>query len=163
MGYLSLLSLAPNAFRSEDLALLEPIADVVAMAVAHARLGAVERDRRRRYEALQALSPVLARALDVREVFDAISEIVRPVVPHDRMALGLLNEDRSAVKAFGLETLPAFLHVNQHHQVEVTAEGWDPAAWRLVAENLSDRMDWSVPLLPANGDPTPFLGTPVAG
>ena len=51
------------------------------MAVAHARLAAEEKERRRRYEALQALSPVLARALDVREVFDAISEIVRPVDP----------------------------------------------------------------------------------
>jgi transcriptional regulator with GAF, ATPase, and Fis domain len=101
-GYLSLLSLRPQAFRGEDLALLEPIADLVAMAVAHARLGAVERDRRRRYEALQALSPVLARALDVREVFGAISKIVLPVIPHDRMAIGLLNEDRSAVKVYAV-------------------------------------------------------------
>ena len=102
VGYLSLLSLRASAFREEDRALLEPIADVVAMAVAHARLAAGEKDRRRRYEALQALSPVLARALDVREVFDAISEIVQPVVPHDRMAIGLLNEDRSAVNVYAV-------------------------------------------------------------
>jgi len=102
MGYLSLLSLAPKAFRETDLALLAPIADVVAMAVAHARLGAVETDRRRRYEALQALPPVLARALDVREVFDAISEIVRPAIPHDRMALGLLSEARDAVRVYAV-------------------------------------------------------------
>jgi transcriptional regulator with GAF, ATPase, and Fis domain len=102
MGYLSLLSLRTAAFRASDLELLAPIADLVAMAVAHARLGAVERDRRRRYEALQALSPVLARALDVREVFDAISEIVRPVVPHDRIAIGLLNEDRTAVRVYAV-------------------------------------------------------------
>ncbi len=102
MGYLSLLGLRPQAFHAPDLDLLAPIADVVAMAVAHARLAAGEQDRRRRYEALQALSPVLARALDVREVFDAISEIVRPVVPHDRMAIGLLNEDRSAVNVYAV-------------------------------------------------------------
>ncbi len=102
IGYLSLLSLEARAFRDGDLAFLTPIADVVAMAVAHARLAAEEKERRRRYEALQALSPVLARALDVREVFDAISEIVRPVVPHDRMALGLLSEDRSAVRVYAV-------------------------------------------------------------
>jgi transcriptional regulator with GAF, ATPase, and Fis domain len=102
IGYLSLLSLKAGAFREEDLALLRPIADVVAMAVAHARLAADEQRRRRGYEALQALSPVLARALDVREVFDAISEIVRPVVPHDRMAIGLLSEDRSAVNVYAV-------------------------------------------------------------
>ncbi|MGA7989978.1 MAG: sigma 54-interacting transcriptional regulator [Thermoanaerobaculia bacterium] len=102
VGYLSLLSLKPRAFRNEDLALLTPVADVVAMAVAHARLGAAEKQRRRRYEALQALPPVLARALDVREVFDAISEIVRPVIPHDRMALGLLNEARDAVRIYAV-------------------------------------------------------------
>ena len=102
IGYLSLLSLKASAFREEDLALLRPIADLVAMAVAHARLAADEQRRRRGYEALQALSPVLARALDVREVFDAISEIVRPVVPHDRMAIGLLSEDRSAVNVYAV-------------------------------------------------------------
>ena len=102
MGYLSLLSLAPKAFRASDLDLLAPIADIVAMAVAHARLAAGEQDRRRRYEALQALSPVLARALDVREVFDAISEIVRPVVAHDRMAIGLLSDDRTAVNVYAV-------------------------------------------------------------
>jgi len=103
---------------------------------------------------------------DVRIAFlvtCSVPEAVTFMGPLGEEFLVFADEDRSAVKAFGLETLPAFLHVNQHHQVEVTAEGWDPAAWRLVAENLSDRMDWSVPLLPANGDPTPFLGTPVAG
>lgn len=102
IGYLSLLGLKPRAFREDDLAVLAPVADVVAMAVAHARLAAVEQERRRRYEALQALSPVLARALDVREVFDAISKIVRPVVPHDRMAIGLLNEARDAVHVYAV-------------------------------------------------------------
>jgi hypothetical protein len=73
------------------------------------------------------------------------------------------DPDRTVVKAFGLETLPAFVHVNQHHQVEAVAEGWVPEAWRDVAENLSDRMDWTLPVIPDNGDPSPFAGTPAAG
>jgi hypothetical protein len=73
------------------------------------------------------------------------------------------DPDRSAVAGFDLETLPAFVHVNQHHQIEVAAEGWDPEAWRAVAENLSDRMDWTVPVIPDTGDPSPFAGTPALG
>jgi hypothetical protein len=73
------------------------------------------------------------------------------------------DPDRVAVKAFGLDSLPAFVHVNQHHQVEATAQGWIPEDWKLVAENLSDRMDWTVPVIPGDGDPSPFAGTPVAG
>ena len=71
------------------------------------------------------------------------------------------DPDRVAVRAFGCETLPAFIHVNQHHQVEDTAEGWVPEAWKAVAENLSDRMDWTIPIIPDVGDPSPFAGSPV--
>lgn len=77
--------------------------------------------------------------------------------------LVFVDEDRSAVKAFGLTSLPAFVHVNQHHQVEAVAEGWNPAEWAAVATNLSDRMDWSTPQIPADGDPSPFAGTPANG
>jgi GAF domain-containing protein len=101
-GYLSLLSLKAGAYTAEDEGLFRPIADVVAMAFEHERLAADEKARRRKYENLQALAPALAKALDVRDVFERISEIVRPVVPHDRMALGLLTEDRAAVRVYAV-------------------------------------------------------------
>ncbi|MFI5197185.1 MAG: sigma 54-interacting transcriptional regulator [Thermoanaerobaculia bacterium] len=101
-GYLSLLSREPGAYTAEHEELFRPIADVVAMAVEHERLAADEKDRRRKYENLQALAPALAKALDVRDVFDNISEIARPVIPHDRMALGLLTEDRTAVRVYAV-------------------------------------------------------------
>lgn len=70
------------------------------------------------------------------------------------------DPDRSAVAALGLASLPAFVHVNLACRVEGVAEGWDPAAWHEVATNLSNRLDWSVPEIPAAGDPSPFAGTP---
>ena len=103
---------------------------------------------------------------DVRVAFlttCSVEEAVRFMGPLGEEFLVFADADRVAVKAFGLESLPAFVHINQHHQVEVAAEGWDPEGWRLVAENLSDRMGWTVPLIPDNGDPSPFTGTPVAG
>ena len=96
-GFLSLLSLRPAAYTAEDEETFRPIADVISMAFEHERLAADEKTRRGKYEALQALAPALATALDVRDVFDRISEITRPTIPHDILALGLLTEDRTAV------------------------------------------------------------------
>lgn len=75
--------------------------------------------------------------------------------------LVLADEDRSAVKALGLSSVPAFLHINLASRVETVAEGWDPAAWNEVATNLSARLDWTIPEIPAAGDPSPFAGTAV--
>ena len=74
--------------------------------------------------------------------------------------LAFVDEDRSVVKAFGLESLPAFVHVNQATQIEASAESWDPDAWREVAVNLADRMNWHRPNIPDVGDPRPYRGTP---
>ena len=73
--------------------------------------------------------------------------------------LVFVDPERVAAKAFGLDTLPAFVHINQAHQVEASAQGWNPAEWASVAANLSARMDWTVPQIPENGDPSPFAGT----
>ncbi len=93
----------------------------------------------------------------------AESEVRDYVGPLASEILIFSDPERVAANAFGLETLPAFVHINQAHQVEAVAQGWNPAEWASVAANLSARMDWSVPQIPANGDPSPFPGTPLAG
>jgi hypothetical protein len=40
-------------------------------------------------------------------------------------------------------------------------EGWDPPAWRDLTKELSRRMSWSRPHIPAPGDPGPFEGAPL--
>ena len=99
-------------------------------------------------------------ALLVTATSDEARQFLGPLVDE---FLVFTDPDREAVAALGLEALPAFLHVNQAHQVEAVAEGWDPEEWRQVAENLSDRMDWTVPVIPDIGDPSPFRGTPAKG
>jgi len=73
------------------------------------------------------------------------------------------DPDRTAVEAMGLETLPAFVHLNQLHQVDTKAEGWDPDQWREVANQLATVMSWRAPQIPVQNDPVPFAGTPAAG
>jgi hypothetical protein len=74
--------------------------------------------------------------------------------------LAFTDPDRALVRSLELETLPAFVHLDQALNVEGSAEGWDPAAWQDVATNLGQVMSWSHPLIPSAGDPAPYTGTP---
>src|SRR5215217_5651901 len=66
------------------------------------RLAAAEQERRRRADALEALLPALAEALDVREVFQKVSTVARRVIPHELLELGLLNEDASGARVYAV-------------------------------------------------------------
>ena len=72
-----------------------------------------------------------------------------------------LDPELTAIKGFGLETLPAIVHVGQDLSVVNAVEGWDPPAWRDLTKELSRRMSWSRPHIPAAGDPGPFDGAPL--
>jgi Nif-specific regulatory protein len=52
-------------------------------------------DRRAR---LEALLPIIAESLDVRQVFGTISTSIRDIVPHDILAFALLTPDRGGVR-----------------------------------------------------------------
>ena len=82
------------------------------------------------------------------------------VGPLAKEFLVFADPDRTVVAALGLETLPAFVHLNQLHQVDTKAEGWDPEAWREVATQLATVMSWRAPQIPVPSDPVPFAGTP---
>jgi hypothetical protein len=77
--------------------------------------------------------------------------------------LTFVDPDREVVKAFGLERLPAFVHLRQDLSIAGVAEGWDPVEWREVATELSRVMSWNRPVIPAPGDPGPYEGTPALG
>lgn len=77
--------------------------------------------------------------------------------------LAFADPERAAVAGLGLERLPAFVHVNQAHAVETSAEGWEPDEWRAVADHLAHVMSWRRPSIPVEGDPVPFPGTPAQG
>jgi hypothetical protein len=73
------------------------------------------------------------------------------------------DPDRAAVRALGLEQLPAFVFLRIDGTVAAHAQGWDPAQWRRVAESIAATTSWSKPLVPAPGDPGAFAGTPALG
>ncbi len=116
LGTIWFASSRTGVFGPEDETTVLAIADLVALAVQHDRLFREERARRRRSEALEALVPTLAKALDIREVFDQLSAAIGGILPHDRMALGLFSEDRKTIRVHAYtgerdpnmpETIPA--------------------------------------------------------
>jgi hypothetical protein len=77
--------------------------------------------------------------------------------------LTFADPDRELVKALGLETLPAFVHIRTDLTVAGKAEGWQPLEWREVAAELALEMSWIAPNIPDQGDPGAFEGSPATG
>jgi hypothetical protein len=103
------------------------------------------------------------RAADVRVGFvvtgtpDEARDFLGPVADE---FLVLADPERKLVRSLGLESLPAWVHIDHLLQVEASAQGWNPDEWRLAAEHLAERMDWTRPTIPTAGDPVPFHGSP---
>ena len=118
---------------------------------------------------------VLKSAVRVLEGFRGSDARVNFVVTADeddtRRFLGPLCEqflvfcdpERAAVKAIGLERLPAFVFIRVDREVAAAAEGWNPNSWRDVAETVAETAYWRAPVIPAAGDPSPFAGSRAAG
>ncbi|MBV9953368.1 MAG: hypothetical protein JO291_15550 [Acidimicrobiia bacterium] len=81
--------------------------------------------------------------------------------PYGDRTLTLIDPDRAVIRGLGLEWLPALVHIRQDLTVVGAAEGWHPAEWASIAENLGRIMRWSRPLIPGSLDPSPFDGSPV--
>ena len=98
LGSIWFASSEPDVYVAEDEETILAIADLVSLALQHEQLFRNEKERRQRSEALEALVPMLSKALDIREVFDQLSAAVTGILPHDRMALGLISKDRQTVR-----------------------------------------------------------------
>lgn len=73
-----------------------------------------------------------------------------------------VDPDLELVGSLGLERLPAFVLLRQDTTLVAAAEGWDPKEWQGVARDAGKLLAWTVPEVRAPGDPSPFLGWPVA-
>ncbi len=82
--------------------------------------------------------------------------------PYADHILSFADPDSSVAAGLGVEAAPAFLLVRQDGSVAAKAEGWDPDAWREVAEAIVDITAWIRPTIPDIGDPAPYAGTPIS-
>src|SRR5437867_2111832 len=77
----------PAAFTDEHQRVLRPIAALLGSAVEHWRIWDRERRRQERLDRVEALLGTLAESLDVREVFQRLSDEMQPILRHDLMVL----------------------------------------------------------------------------
>jgi hypothetical protein len=77
--------------------------------------------------------------------------------------LTFADPDRDAIKALGLDRVPAIVHLAMDGSVVASAEGWKPSAWQAVVDELAKVLSWKAPHLPAAQDPPPYEGTPALG
>lgn len=80
--------------------------------------------------------------------------------PWTSKVLTYLDPDREFVRACGLTSLPALVHVHQDRHIEAVAEGWEPLEWRAIGHTVARERNWTRPTVPAPGDPEPFPGSP---
>ncbi len=83
--------------------------------------------------------------------------------PRAQRMLVFTDPDKAAIAGFGLERLPAIVHVRTDGSIAGAAEGWDPAEWRAVVNGLAKDMAWIPPAIPEPGDPGPFRGAAASG
>ncbi len=108
LGNLGVASRAHVLFTEDQLAALLSFADMVVLALEHERLWDLDAAQRRRMDAIDSLLLTLADSINIREVFDRVSEVVSPVLAHDRMALITPTVDgkRIKVQAVSGEPIP---------------------------------------------------------
>jgi hypothetical protein len=101
---------------------------------------------------------------DVRVAFligaDTEADARQFLGPLAREVQTFVDPKREAIKALGLERLPALVHLDLSGAVANSTEGWHPMEWRRVTENLAKLMSWSAPAIPGPKDPGPFEGSP---
>ncbi len=124
-GGVWLCSFTPRAFTEEHQETLRPIAALLGSAVEHWRIWDAERRRRERLDRLEGLLGTLAESLDVRDVFERISDAIKPILPHDLMFLTELDRRARTIR------LAAFAGTCPHRE--------PPGTVRLTDQELENR------------------------
>lgn len=83
--------------------------------------------------------------------------------PYSEEFLTFSDPSSAAVKALGLTAMPGAAVIRQDGEVLALANGWDPAAWRGVSEEVGRLTNWTPLNLPGPKDPAPYAGTAIAG
>ena len=102
LGVLAFASRRQNAFSEEHESIVLALSDMVAAALEHERLWNEEHRRRQRGDALEALLPTLAKSMDIREIFQQISEVSKDVIPHDIVGISFLSADGKTMPVYAL-------------------------------------------------------------
>lgn len=122
------------------------------------------------HERSARIVPTAARILgNYRDADCRVAWLVAGTAEDSRRLLGrwasemltFVDPDLDAIKAFGITTLPAVVHLGMDGEVAGAVEGWDPPAWQALTKELSRITGWAHPVIPGPRDPAPFPGAPI--
>lgn len=97
VGVLNVESEQVEHFGPEDIALLQAIANPVALAIENARLYQEEKKRQKQMATLNQLNRVLTSTVDVDALLVRVAEAIRKQLDYPFVAIGLPNKDRNKV------------------------------------------------------------------
>lgn len=101
-GAIWLTSTAEQAFSEADQLFMDATADLVALAFQHNAIRERESGRRERIESLRGLLQTMAEALDIRQVFSQISDVVRGGLPHDLLMITSWGEGAATFRVYAI-------------------------------------------------------------
>ena len=101
-GALWFTSSQPDAFSDANQGLMDAVADLLTLALQHDSIRSTEQLRRERLESLDRLLHTIGESLDIRQIFNDASEVVRAGLPHDMMALTAWAEDGQSVRVYAV-------------------------------------------------------------
>lgn len=106
VGALEILSDQEQAFSAEDITLLRSISDQATIAIRNATLYESERSRRHLAETLQRVGRAISGTLELNEVLALILRLLDEIVPTDRSAVMLLNQDANELEFVATRGFP---------------------------------------------------------
>src|SRR5215471_12165995 len=116
LGTLGIASMRDNAFSKEDIEVLCQIANQIAIAVENSlnyeQARKAERDLAHSLDELNLLLGVansVTTNLDLRDVFEAVSECLRKVVKCDGMVMTIFDRDAGEVRVFALDPIKSIV------------------------------------------------------
>ena len=101
-GALWLTSTRPDAFSDVHQALMDSVADLLALALQQDAMRSTESLRREQIDTLDRLLNAMAEALDIRQIFAEVSGSVRAGLPHDVLLLTAWAEDGNSFRVYAM-------------------------------------------------------------
>ena len=101
-GAVWLTSSAEDAFEPAHQFLMDSVVDVLGLAFEHTAIIDREILRRERIDSLRGLLHTMAGALDIRHVFNEVSEVVRGGLPHDILVITAWGQDGASFRLYAV-------------------------------------------------------------
>jgi transcriptional regulator with GAF, ATPase, and Fis domain len=101
-GALWVTSATEDAFDDRHQTLMDSVVDLLGLAFEHDIIVEREKLRRERIDSLRRLLQTMAGALDIRHIFDRVSDVVRDGLPHDMLLITSWGEDGTSFRIYAM-------------------------------------------------------------